>query len=91
MKELLRIRPEAIPNLVILDMADALLGRGGALVAAWRKVEDASPTYAWHRGDKLEIFQRRPELFAKAFAGTTGTTLRFPPDRITPQFGSWDD
>ncbi len=33
-QELLRIRPQAWPNLRILDIGDAMLGRGGALVAA---------------------------------------------------------
>jgi predicted protein tyrosine phosphatase len=32
--EILRIRPKAWPNLRILEMGDALLGRGGALVEA---------------------------------------------------------
>ncbi|MBD0273069.1 MAG: protein-tyrosine-phosphatase, partial [Acetobacteraceae bacterium] len=32
--EVLRIRPQAWPNLRIVEMGDALLGRGGALVAA---------------------------------------------------------
>ena len=36
--EVLRIRPQAWPNLRIIEMGDALLGRGGALVAAAREV-----------------------------------------------------
>ena len=36
--EVLRIRPQAWPNLRIVEMGDALLGRGGALVEAARGV-----------------------------------------------------
>ena len=36
--EVLRIRPQAWPNLRIVEMGDALLGRGGALVDAARGV-----------------------------------------------------
>jgi predicted protein tyrosine phosphatase len=36
--EILRIRPQAWPNLRIVEMGDALLGRGGALVEAARGV-----------------------------------------------------
>ncbi len=36
--EVLRIRPQAWPNLRIVEMGDALLDRGGALVAAARGV-----------------------------------------------------
>jgi predicted protein tyrosine phosphatase len=45
--EVLRIRPQAWPNLRILEMGDALLGRGGALVAAagevYRRQLEARP------------------------------------------------
>jgi predicted protein tyrosine phosphatase len=36
--EVLRIRPVAWPNLRIVELGDALLGRGGALTAALREV-----------------------------------------------------
>lgn len=38
---LLRIRPIAAPNLMVLDLVDGLLGRGGRLKAAWMAHEDA--------------------------------------------------
>jgi predicted protein tyrosine phosphatase len=47
--EVLRIRPQAWPNLRILEIGDALLSRGGALVAAVRGVYRAQ-------------LKRRPEL-----------------------------
>lgn len=86
-RELLRIRPQSIPNLIILDMADEIMGREGALVEAWMKVENANYEYSAHRHDKLELFKKRPELFAKAFRGSKGTILRFRPKFITPEFG----
>ncbi|CAH2603349.1 Protein-tyrosine-phosphatase [Rhodovastum atsumiense] len=36
LQEVLRIRPQAWPNLRIIDFGDALLGRDGALIAATR-------------------------------------------------------
>jgi predicted protein tyrosine phosphatase len=48
--EVLRIRPQAWPNLRILELGDALLGRGGALVAAarglYRRQLEARPNLA---------------------------------------------
>jgi predicted protein tyrosine phosphatase len=48
--EVLRIRPQAWPNLRILEMGDALLGRNGALVAAaggvYRRQLEARPWLA---------------------------------------------
>ncbi|MCR0985020.1 tyrosine phosphatase family protein [Roseomonas populi] len=47
--EVLRIRPQAVPNLHVVDLADRVLGRGGELVrvvAAW---DAARPDNARHR------------------------------------------
>ncbi len=85
--ELLEIRPEAAPNLLMLDMADELLDRCGALVDAWMAVENASGDYADHRKKKLEIFTKRPELFARASANVTGSIQYFPEKSVTPRFG----
>ena len=38
MQELLRIRPYAAPNSLIVDIADEVLNRGGALKAAYEKI-----------------------------------------------------
>ncbi len=85
--ELLEVRPEAVPNLLILGMADDLLKRGGALVDAWMAVENSNGKYAEHREQKVEIFRRRPELFAGATQNVSGTIQFFPERLITPRFG----
>jgi predicted protein tyrosine phosphatase len=82
--ELLTVRPEAAPNLLMLDFADDLLGRSGALVEAWRKVEDSDQAYAEHRKAKLEILRKRPELFARATERPL-PGLRFRPNTRTPE------
>jgi predicted protein tyrosine phosphatase len=85
--ELLEVRPEAAPNLLILDMADDLLDRGGALAAAWMAVENSNSEYADHREQKVEIFRKRPELFARATPNVMGTIQFFPEKSVTPRFG----
>jgi len=63
--ELLAVRPVAVPNLVVLDLADEALGRNGALKAAWMKVERASFRYAEHRRLKREMLARNPAMYSK--------------------------
>jgi Predicted protein tyrosine phosphatase len=87
--ELLLVRPEAVPNLLILSMADKLLGREGALVSAWMAVEESDEDYAEHRRQKVEILRKRPELFARAGANAAGSIQRFGTDTITPRPGSF--
>jgi predicted protein tyrosine phosphatase len=49
--QIVRARPQAWPNLRILEIGDEMLGRGGGLVDAarrhYRKVAAADPDYAW--------------------------------------------
>jgi predicted protein tyrosine phosphatase len=47
--ELLRLRPQAIPNLHVLALADDVLGRGGELVRVVRDWDEARPENAQHR------------------------------------------
>jgi predicted protein tyrosine phosphatase len=86
-ERLLSVRPEAVPNLLILDMADTLLESGGALVEAWMSIENSSRSYAEHRQQKVEIFRKRPELFARANPNVAGTIQFFPESSVTPRFG----
>ena len=64
-QELLRIRPESVPNLLILGFMDDELGRNGALVDAWHKVERSDQKYARHRMLKQLAIERSPALFSK--------------------------
>jgi predicted protein tyrosine phosphatase len=86
---LLEVRPEAAPNLLILGMADDLMEREGALVEAWMAVENSDPEYAQHRRDKLEILEKRPELFARAKGDASATIQLFTETSITPRFVSY--
>ena len=61
--EVLRIRPQAWPNLRIIEMGDAMLGRGGAMVAAAHRVygrqlgrqpELAEEMHGWGRAREVE-------------------------------------
>jgi predicted protein tyrosine phosphatase len=53
-EELMAMRPVALVNLVALDVADAVLGRGGALSAAWHAFERSSPDAVERRARKTE-------------------------------------
>jgi Predicted protein tyrosine phosphatase len=84
---LLNVRPEAIPNLVILGMTDRILERDGALVDAWMEVENSDPEYAAHRVQKRDIFVRRPDLFAKAREDVTGSIMHFTEKSLMAKIG----
>lgn len=89
-RQLLDIRPEAAPNLMMLRMADTILDRGGALYDAWMRVENADPEYADHRLKKAALLSQRPEAFAKAQANAVGSIQRFESTSVTPRFGSFN-
>lgn len=42
--KLLEVRPIAAPNLIVLDLLDQALARGGALESAWMKYEQDQKT-----------------------------------------------
>lgn len=83
--DLLAVRPEAVPNILMLQFADDLLDRSGRLVEAWKRIEDADPAYAEHRAEKLQILRRRPDLFAKA-GETPLPVMRFRPHSLRAEF-----
>ncbi len=62
--EVLRIRPQAWPNLRIVEMGDALLGRGGALVAAARGVFRRQLEARPHLADEFRRHGRGREVEA---------------------------
>jgi hypothetical protein len=72
---------------VILQIADAILERDGALVVAWMAIEQSDAEYADHRKKKIELFRSRNEEFARATAGVASTIQFFPEQSITPRFG----
>lgn len=62
---LFAIRPTATPNLVAVALADAALGRDGALVAALEEHEAADPTFAPRRTRRHRFALENPSLYAR--------------------------
>lgn len=81
-RELLSVRPVAVPNLVVLDLADEALGRKGALKEAWMEVERASSRYAEHRRLKREMLKRNPAIYSRPIPLDL-TATRFPSEALT--------
>lgn len=69
-------RPEACPNLVVMDLADHLLGRNGALMAALLAYEETHPHMATRRRNRREYAETNPEQYAlQNWNGTRQMTL----------------
>lgn len=64
LEELLTIRPQATPNLVVIKLADAWLERGGRLAAAVHTWEAASPHMAETRVLRRAFLEANPHLYA---------------------------
>lgn len=61
---ILALRPEITPNLVIVAIADDLLGRNGALVTAVADGETANPAKGRMRATRLAFYEANSELYA---------------------------
>lgn len=62
--QLLALRPESSPNLVMVAHADRLLGRNGALIAAVHDAEQATPAKLQRRANRLSFYEGNKELYA---------------------------
>lgn len=62
--ELFALRPEATPNLVVTALADDVLGRQGALVAALSAWKQVRPQSRAQRARRLTFYEQNPGLFA---------------------------
>lgn len=78
-RTLLEVRPEAVPNLHVLALADDILGRGGRLTGAWNSVERSDPGYARHRAIKTRLLRDHPGLFAAGLSSGESGIRRFGP------------
>lgn len=58
------MRPECCPNLVMVAIADRLLGRDGALIAAVRDAEATMPAKLRRRENRLAYYDDNKELYA---------------------------
>lgn len=56
--------PDARPNLAMVDMADEVLERGGALSAAWAEIENSSGVFPAYRKKKAKLLEDGRHLFA---------------------------
>lgn len=65
MDRLLTIRPEATPNLVVVEHADAVLGRGGDLLRAVTTREAQTPEAVRMRAIRRSFVEQHPELYAR--------------------------
>lgn len=61
---LLRLRPGATPNLVVVKLADELLGRGGALVDAVASWEAITPDVRERRQARLKMVHSNPQAYS---------------------------
>lgn len=61
---LLAIRPEATPNLVVVKLADKILGRDGSLAATLAAWESATPGLAKKRAARLQMVRSNPQAYS---------------------------
>ncbi|MCR2292251.1 hypothetical protein NSX21_24405, partial [Salmonella enterica] len=59
------IRPEATPNLVVVKLADGILGRNGALVSAVADWQQRTPRVLQARRDRAAFVRRAAHLYAR--------------------------
>jgi predicted protein tyrosine phosphatase len=62
---MLAIRPEATPNLVVIGLADQVLGREGRLIAAVAAWEAGAAHMKQARAARRKLLLDRPELFVR--------------------------
>lgn len=64
--QLFALRPEATPNLVVVSLADEILGRRGDLVDALAAHEAKDPSFAERRAARLKFLMDNFELYARS-------------------------
>lgn len=67
--DLLKIRPEATPNLVVVKLADQILDRRGALQAVVAQWEARTPHVQMARRARRDFVRRYPQLYAHVSDG----------------------
>jgi hypothetical protein len=64
---LLAIRPQAAPNILMVEMLDDLTGRGGKLTQAVLDHPVISAQRAQAESNRRDLARERPDLFRKMF------------------------
>lgn len=62
--ELLALRPESVPNLLVVKHADDLLERGGALLGVVLAENERRADWRSLRARKAKLFEDRPDAFS---------------------------
>ena len=62
---LLAIRPQAAPNIIVMEMVDQLAGRGGKLLQAVLDHPEISARRAQAESNRRDMMRERPEWFAR--------------------------
>jgi predicted protein tyrosine phosphatase len=75
-EQLLAIRPEATPNLVVVQHADRILERSGKLIAAVAAWEASAPGLKEVRAARLNFACTHPELYARVKEGRNNPGMR---------------
>ncbi|MCS4089900.1 hypothetical protein [Rhizobium sp. BK176] len=79
---LLASNPDAVPNLLMIGMADEVLQRNGALVDAWAEVESGNVAIAEYRRKKEKLLKDDRALFAARPEGGYHTAARCRPQTL---------
>lgn len=66
LKQLLALRPEATPNLVVVKLADDILQRNGSLIAALAEWEAEAPSLREKREARRAFLRSHPHLYSLA-------------------------
>lgn len=64
LEALLALRPESVPNLLVVRHADDVLGRGGALLQAVTDENARRPDWQETRALKRKLFETQPHLYS---------------------------
>lgn len=81
---LLETNPDAVPNLCMLEDADALLCRAGALSGAWHRIAEGAPGVTAHRAKKRKLLAEMRHIFSPAPVSGHFPPMRFKPDTLAP-------
>lgn len=79
---LLASNPDAVPNSIMIALADGVLGRGGRLIEAWNARERGSASIAEYRKKKLKHLTEARHLFATRPSAGFHAAGRSKPDRL---------
>jgi predicted protein tyrosine phosphatase len=66
-EDLLALRPQAAPNILMVEMLDTITGRGGKLVKAVLENETVTKQRAQAESNRRDLARERPDLYRRMF------------------------